>query len=267
MSWPSPSFADHLGYLASNDIDARLQPRLGAPAAAGVVLGMVLDLDGGAREVTWLRDRANWQIAQSYGATDGAAVVTVHTHASLGLTVTVRDTVAPAPDWPDVMVRAVTVERADASPVAAAALLTYANLSPVPPTSRIPELPLTDWAFDGSNDYAALWHADSAAVFHFHPGDGIVFDEVTDILLKPRTTYGRVGAALAAGQVDVAGATDVLAGLVGDFVPGAVIGLSTVPPPEQFQIGYDAAAQSGDAGSMSSCRSNRSGASRPIAVR
>lgn len=237
LTWPNPSYADQLGYLSSNDIEARLLPRLGAPEAAGIVLGLVLEFDTDPRTVTWLRDRDSWSIDQSYGETDGPNIVTVYRSDAFGLDVTVRDAISP--DGPDVLVREVRVERRNGSVVRGASLLTYANLSPVPAASRIPELPLTDWAFDGSNDYAALWDADAAAIVHFHPGNGIVYDQVTDILLKPRSTYGAVGTALGAGQVSVADASALLASVAADFPTGAVATLSTVPAPDQFQIGYD----------------------------
>ena len=44
-----------------------------------------------------------------------------------------------------VCVGEVDVRKDATSPVAAAWLLTYANLSPLPTTSRVPELPVTDW--------------------------------------------------------------------------------------------------------------------------
>ena len=39
LSWPNPSFCDPLGNISSNAIDARDQPRFGAPEGAGIFLG------------------------------------------------------------------------------------------------------------------------------------------------------------------------------------------------------------------------------------
>ena len=188
MSWPSPSYADQLGYLSSNDLEARSLPRLGAPEGAGLFLGLLIEKGDGSREVTWLRDRARWQIDQSYGDDDGANIVTRHTSADLRLTVTVTDAIRP-PSTPadggdaDVLVRLVTVARAVGSPVSSAWLLTYANLSPTPSNSRLAELPIVDWLLDGTNDFAAIWDPAAAAVMHFHPAEPTRLTKLTDLLI------------------------------------------------------------------------------------
>ena len=103
LSWPSPSYADQLGYLSSNDIEARSLPRLGAPEGAGLFLGLLMEKTDGSREVSWLRDRSRWEIVQSYGDDDGPNIVTRHTSTDLGLTVTVTDAVAPPTGPADVL--------------------------------------------------------------------------------------------------------------------------------------------------------------------
>lgn len=240
LSWPSPSYADQLGYISSNDFHARSLPRFGAPEGAGLFLGLLLERSGGQRTVSWLRDPSQWVIEQSYGTDDGPNVVTQHRSADLGLTVTVTDAIRPAAGAADVLARTVVVERASGSPIRMAWLLTYANLSPTPPNSRIPEIPIVDWAFDGSNDYAALWDATASAVIHFHPNDQLIFHELTDLLTPPRVAYGPIGEQLH-NPAPVAEAIAALsATLDASYAPGSYLALSTRPAPDQHQIGYDA---------------------------
>ncbi|HJL19963.1 MAG TPA: hypothetical protein RMH99_30140 [Sandaracinaceae bacterium LLY-WYZ-13_1] len=235
LTWPSPSYSDQIAYVSSNALDARTLPRLGAQEGMGVFLGLVVEQDG-ARSVTWLRDEA-WETTQGYGPDDGANVHTTHRSEALGLTVAVVDAVHPERDqW----VREVRVERAIGSPVDAAWLLTYANLSPVPPSSRIPELPVSDWAYDGRNDYAAVWDPDARQIVHFHPGDRRIYDEPTDLVGAMDVDFGPVGEALVAGTPDDAALRSLIDGLDAAYAPGATLVLSTEPAPDQVQVGYDA---------------------------
>ncbi len=238
LSWPGPSYSDQLAYRSSNDLDARSQPRFGALAGAGVVLGLVLERAGGQREVSWLRDRQRWTIAQDYGPAAGPNPHTRYASAALGLTVEVVDAVAPAAD---LLLRRVIVERSAGSPVERAWLLTYANLSPVPPDSRLPELPLVDWAKDGANDFAALWDAQQQAVIHFHPAGRRSAADLYDLLLPPAVDWGPLGAQLGQGPPDAAGLAALVEGLDAAYGAGAYLALSSVPPPDQHQIGIDAA--------------------------
>jgi hypothetical protein len=240
LTWPSPSFTDQLGYLSSNDFHARSLPRLGAPEGAGLFLGLLIDRGAGTREVSWLRDRQRWQIAQDYGDDDGANIVTRHVSADLGLTVTVVDAVQPPSGAADVMVRRVTVERAAASPVVSLWLLTYANLSPTPPNSRLPELPVADWLFDGRNDFAAVWDASTDSLIHFHPNDQLVYGQLTNILFEPSVSYGPIGAQLKVGAPTPNALAQLVSGLGATYAPGAYAVLTTLPAPDQHQLGYDA---------------------------
>lgn len=240
MVWPNPSYTDQLGYMSSNAWDARDLPRLGAPEGAGVVLGLLVETaDGAAPFVTWLRDRTAWTSTQSYGPLDGASVVTAFTHEDLDLSVEVVDAVAPAEvdAASDHMVRHVTVTRGPSSTVTALWLLTYANLSPTPRESRLPQLPLADWGMDGRNDFAAVWDASAQTIVHFHPGDQKVFSAIASVLLPPAVDYGPIGAALAAGgAVDAQALADTLDA---DYSPGTYLALTTSPAPDQHQVGFD----------------------------
>ncbi|HJL02957.1 MAG TPA: hypothetical protein RMH85_34540 [Polyangiaceae bacterium LLY-WYZ-15_(1-7)] len=242
LSWPSPSYSDQLGYLNSNALDARARPRFGAPEGTGATFGLLVD-DGtdGPPIVHWLHDRSAWTASTSYGPDDGANPHTVFSNERLGLRVTVVDAVAPAPvGGADVLVREVRVVREEGSPVLSAELLTFANLSPMPPESRIPQLPFVDWAFDGRNDFAAVWDEDAQAIVHFHPGDQRIYDVIGDVLNAPEVDFGAIGAALRDGSPDADAIAALAAALDEDYAPGAYAALTTVPAPTQHQIGFDA---------------------------
>jgi len=242
LTWPNPSYSDQLGYLSANGPGGRQLPRAGASDGAGMFLGLVVTTATESR-VTWLHDPMDWTSSQSYGDDDGPHVVTVHESTVLGLTVTVVDAVAPDAD---LFVRRVDIDRATSSPVTDAALLTYANLSPVPPESRLPELPFADWAFDGRNDFAAIWDESQRAVVHFHPGDRRLTRQIGDLLGGGAVDWGTLGETMIAGTPDDADIASLVDGLDEAYPAGAYLGLTTVPAPDQHQIGFDATPLCGD---------------------
>ncbi|MFW6051170.1 MAG: MYXO-CTERM sorting domain-containing protein [Myxococcota bacterium] len=241
LTWPNPSYADQILYATSNAVDARSRPRMGAYEGAGVFFGLLVEPTTGAPEVVWLRDPAEFETSQSYGPDDGANVHTLHVSDRLGLEVTVVDAVRPPVDGDptDVLVRQVTVERLADSTVQDAWLLSYANLSPVPPNSRVPKLPVVDWAFDGRNDFAAVWDDTAQAVIHFHPDDERVFTNEGDLLSPPDVDFGPVGDLLQSASPDP-GEVQTLAGnLDSEYSQGAYMALTTAPAPDQHHIGFD----------------------------
>jgi hypothetical protein len=227
LSWPNPSTNDQLGYVSSNALDARQQPRFGAPEGAGVVLGLQLH-SGDATEIRWLREAD--AVTQGFDTWDRAVPETVFTWSD-GLTVTLLDAIDPDRD---VLARIVSVDESPAG-VEAVDLLSYANLSPIPLDSRIPELPFVDWAFDGRNDFAAVWDPARQRVVHFHPEGNRVYDDLLDAVFAPSADWGPIGDALAAGTPDGAALSDTLSG----YGPGAYAAIATVPAPSQHQVGYD----------------------------
>lgn len=236
LSWPSPSYGDQLGYRSSNALDARSQPRFGAAESAGIVLGLFYENSDASTAVTWLRDRSVWTIEQDYGPDDGGNPHTRFSNASLGLEVTLVDAIDPSRD---ALVREVTVRRDASSGVQQAWLLTFANLSPVPPSSRVPELPIVDWIKDGENDFAAIWDEDRDVVVHFHPGDRRIYDSVLGLAGTPDVDWGPLGQALTAttlSEMEVSALVDQLDG----YGEGVWVTLGTVPAPDQHQIGFDA---------------------------
>jgi hypothetical protein len=237
LSWPSPSYSDQLGYLTSNDFDARSQPRFGAAEGAGVFVGLRCEAGGSQPEVTWLRDRTAWTIEQDYGPDDGPHPHTRFRNDTLGLSVEVVDAIAPQSDtW----VRRVEVTRDAQSPVQQAWLLTVANLSPQPTESRVAELPIVDWAKDGANDFAAAWHATEHAIIHFHPADQRLYRSLLQLAGEPSVQWGPVGDALTQASITAAEIDALLSNADASYGEGAWLALSTVPAPDQHQIGFDA---------------------------
>lgn len=158
LRWPSPSFYDHVRYTT----DGRDVPDLGVADDEGMFLGLDVDLADGNRRTTWLRE---WDIDQAHAEGWTDAVTTSHRSDDLGLTVTVDDVTAH-PD--DILARRVRVERDDGSPVRAARLLSFENLSLV--VSKKPTLPVQDWCFEVQNTDTARFDAGLDAVIHTRAG-------------------------------------------------------------------------------------------------
>lgn len=237
LSWPSPSLIDQLGYLSSNDLDARDQPHFGAPDGAGLFVGLRCEVDG-TIEVTWLRDAEEWLVSQDYGESDGPNPHTYFRSDRLGLDVTIVDAVSPVTDT---FVREVRLVREPGSTTDGCSLLTYSNLSPLPPSSKVQGLPLTDWALDGRNDFAAVWDPSEQALVHFHPGDQRVYQNIGDVLNPDDVDWGSIGAALAdpAQTLDAAGVGAIVDALDDDYAAGSYVRLTTVPAPTEHQVGFD----------------------------
>ncbi len=237
LSWPTPSYGDQLAYASSNALDARARPRFGAPEGAGLFLGLRVVRRDGSSLVTWLRDATAWSVEQSYGTSAGPHPHTTFVSSSLGLRALVVDIVSPTAD---VLVRSVRVDRSPDSSVVEASLLAYANLSPLPPESRLAELPVVDWILDGRNDYAAVWDESNAAVVHFHPSDQRIVQSISDLLGVPPVTWGVVGDALKRASVSPVELQSIVESLDASYGPGAYAVLTTLPPPVEHQIGFDA---------------------------
>lgn len=235
LSWPGPSYNDQLGYRTSNDLDAREQPRFGALEGAGLFLGLRCELDDGEVALSWLRDEG-WSREQDYGEADGPNPHTRFHNASLGLSVEVVDAIAPEAD---LFVRQVSVERVSESPVSACWLLTYANLSPLPPNSRLPELPVVDWIKDGDNDFAAVWDDETGAIIHFHPDDQRIMDDIVDLLVPGTIDWGPIGEALLEEDLTNEELGALVDGLAESYGDGSWLILGTVPAADQHQIGFD----------------------------
>jgi hypothetical protein len=126
LSWPSPSFHDHVEYLTAGGADARTLPHFGADDSDGVFAGLWVEIDGGEPQLTWLRDDP-WTQEQLYASDHSAAIEHRYRHDALGLKVT---------EWTaidadrDVLLRRALIERAPQSLVTRAWYVLYENLAP-----------------------------------------------------------------------------------------------------------------------------------------
>ncbi len=236
LSWPSPGFADQLQYVSSNDLQARAMPHMGALDGMGSYIGLSVTV-GGQTQLTWLRDAA-WTHSQSYSQPDAPVPVTTFTRDDLRARgdrdrhrVPRRGGASQPPRRGDPTGRLSPVDDAD--------LVVYENLSPS--LSRIPELPLADWALDYTNDFFAVWDADAQAILHFHPGDNAVFSSFGDLVgLTADVNYGAVETLMKEAQPtddDVAGFTGMIDAL---YTSGVAAMVTIEPMVASHQVGGDA---------------------------
>jgi hypothetical protein len=233
LAWPGPTFADQMLYLSSNDLDARSEPQFGATDGMGSFLGLLLTTASGTNLV-WLRD-PSFSHVQAYTKSDSAVVETTFTRGDIGLTVVVDDIVSPDVD---LLTRRVVVTRSASSPVTAAELVLYENLSPT--LSRIPMAPLADWLLGWANDFVAVYDTTTQAVVHMHPSDRGLITSLLDLAFDPTSVdYGPIDALMRTtptnAQVD-----SLLGSLDTAFAPGVAALVTTDPPPTSFQVGSDA---------------------------
>ncbi len=231
LSWPSPTYFDHVHHLAKNGFGARDLPRMGALEGMGAFAGIAWRGADGLLTVTWLRD---WTREVRYSEKDTSVPLATFRHDDLDLTVTQTDLV---PADVDALVRHLRVERGPASPVAEAYVIGYANLSPN--VSKMPELPVADFLLDHKNDFLAVWHPDAQAILHFHPGDTGVAHTVWDVFAIQNRDFGLLGALLAAAPLDVEAVDEAARDLDAHYASGVVIALGASPAADQFQIGAD----------------------------
>lgn len=237
LSWPSPSYFDHLQYVASNQKEVRNLRRAGALNGMGIHSGLVLEFDSGSQEVTWLNDLSSWSAGTSYSAVDGLVVETRFENPDVGLIVVQRDFV-----WNsrDVLYRHYEVELTPGSDIVSVGLLGYSNLSPS--QTKLAEMPIADFAFEQHQDFAAVWDELATAVVHFHPADNGTMTSplgIARIVENMRRDFGALGTLLRQPTVNDGDLAEVVATLDQQFGPGVYIAHSSSPPPEQFQIGYD----------------------------
>jgi hypothetical protein len=230
LTWPSPSYTDHLLHVGSNAPDVHDQRNLMAHPAMGAAIALRVTTD--TTSVTWLRDAA-WTVTQRYPDPLAPRVETTFTHTSLGLTVVQTDLVRPDAD---VWVRHLAVTRTSTSPVTAVTVLAYHNLSPT--LSRVPQLPLADWAMDAYNDFAAIWDNSTQTITHFRPAGRGDLTGLLDLIVRPAIDYGPIGLALATSSPS-ASAASLSGSLDNDYGPGAYLVLAADRPIDAFQVGYD----------------------------
>ena len=235
LSWPGPTFADQLAYVSSNDLDVRDEPHLGALDGMGSYLGLLVTTTAGTKLV-WLRDATTFTHAQKYVGDDSVVPETTFVSSTLGLTVTLHDVVSVDVD---VLTRHVVVQRDAASPVSAASLVLYENLSPT--VSRIPMVPFADWALDAHNDFVAVWDASTSSVVHVHPSDRSKILAIGDAFDDPAAVdYGPVDALMRSSAPSDADVAAFVTNVDAAFPPAVAAVVTTEPPPTAFQVGSDA---------------------------
>ncbi len=167
LSWPSPSFHDHVDHTTAAGEDARELPRFGAEADRGVFTGIAFD-DGSGSTVSWVRD-AEWEHEQSYLDDTSAFIRQGARHATNGISVF---EVTGADRDRDVLLRRTTVQRADDSPLERVTLLAYSNLAPqLQRPADLAELPAypPPEAADDTHDFLAFWDSENELLVHLAP--------------------------------------------------------------------------------------------------
>lgn len=233
LSWPNPTYYDHIHYMTTNAPDARLRPRFGAAERMGAFAGIAYETGEGSVQTSWLRDDP-WTSELRFVSEDTAVIEVTFSRADLGLTVRQIDVV---PADRDVLIRRYIVERAADSPVQNAWLMSYANLSPG--LSKVAQVPLLDALIDHKNDYLAVWNPDAEAIVHFHPNDTGVSNRIGAVVGPLTRDFGPLGELLDDAQPDQASIDALAVALDDHYAPGVYIAMGTVPAPVEFQIGED----------------------------
>jgi len=151
--WPRPSFYEQIKHRTTS----RDKPRLGAAPNAGSFLGLAVETVADRRTL-WLRTMRSEQ-RHAEGWTD--EVVTEYSAPRYGLSVTVRDVVAPDTDT---LVRAVTVDRREDSPVESVDLVAFENFNLV--ASKEARNPVQGWCKEAENTDSAAYRPGTDAIVH-----------------------------------------------------------------------------------------------------
>lgn len=231
LSWPSPSYTDQLLHLGDNDLEVRSRRKLALADAMGTFVGVRVKR-GGDTVVAFPRDEG-WRVTQRFADPKAARLTTTFESDTLALRVVVDDAVGRDAD---VWVRTVRVVATGGAPIDAVEVLGYWNLSPT--LSRVPQLPLADWAMDAWNDYAAAWSQADQRIVHYRPaGRGDIL-AVADLIARPAIDYGPIGDALRDGPVDAARADALIDGLAAE-PDGAYFVIAADEAVVGHQIGFD----------------------------
>lgn len=234
LSWPSPTYFDHIQYVASNDLDARTQPRMGALEGMGIEAGVLIERASGERTLRWLTS-SEWDTTVEYSSVVSTVVVTTYTGVD-GVQVEQIDVVD---DGRDVLYRDYTVTVPAEVDVASAWIVGYSNLSPS--QTKLREMPIADFAIEQHQDFAAVWDEALGGIVHFHPADNGTIDSPLQLALKAdnmRRDFGPLDGLLASSPTaeEVQG---IASALDEDFAPGVYIAHASIPEPDQFQVGFD----------------------------
>ena len=220
ISWPSPSYFDHMHYMTTNAPEARTLPRFGALERMGAFAALAFERTGQSTvEVSELRS-ADWDITADFLGEDTGIIETTFDNTDLGITIRQIDIV---PSDHDVFIRRFLVERTTDSPVESASIIGYSNLSPN--LSKAPQV--------------AVWQREKDAIMHFHPGDTGVTTGLDAVLDPLDRNFGILGGQLEAQNLDETRIDAIAAEIDRHYAAGVYIAMSSQPAPVEFQIGED----------------------------
>lgn len=236
LSWPSPTYYDHLHYISSNALDARQQPRFGAPERAGAFAGLILQPEGGGEPtVTFFRD---WEKGLTFSTGQSRVLQTRFNNSDLGLSVLQEDMI---PTDRDVLIRRYTIE-GDLSAWSDVELVNFANLSPG--LSKLSQVPLLDVLMDHQNDFLAAWRESDEAIVQFHPNDTGIIESLQQALNATSSPLGRdfgpIGDELQNQQPDGSTIQSLVDNLDANYASGVYVTMSATPSPSSHQVGEDA---------------------------
>ncbi len=234
LTYPSPSYTDQLAYISSNHPDARKQSHFGAKESMGAFFGL-RTRSGGTENFTWLRGEG-WTSELGYAAEDAPVPVTVLRNETLGITATLIDFVLPETD---VLVRNVSIALDEGATIEPVALVAYANLSPT--LSRVPKLPIVDWALEPHHDFAAIYNAERDAILHFKPGDTGLVESLIDLFSPPANDYGPIGELLKSEAIDSSVVADIASDPDSRYSEGVYVamGAAKTLANRKVQVGFD----------------------------
>ncbi len=247
LSWPSPSYYDHLAYIATNDLDARDQHRAGVLDRMGAYGGIVVEGQGGERTVSWFVGE-EWTADVTYTAVDSLVVQTTYSHPEIPVEVAQRDFVTVDQD---ALVRTYDVEVDADAQIESVWLLSYSNLSPS--QTKLQQMPIADFAFEQHQDFIAVWDRASESVIHFHPaGNGTMESPLGIARLRDnmKKEFGPIGALLSGTTVDGGELDAEVAAIDENYESGVYVAHAAVPAADQFQVGQDAMDVCGQIGQL-----------------
>jgi MYXO-CTERM domain-containing protein len=233
LSWPSPSYTDHVHYIAENGENPREKPRMGALEGFGIYSGIAVKWSGNETVDTTFFPDQNWTWNVTYEGDNNSIIVTEYVDDDRGITVTQTDFI---PEDSDTLIRRYKVELDD-SQVDEAWLIGYSNITSN--MSIVPQIPVADFLIEHYNDFLALWDESSQSIVHFHPGDTGVVEDVFGLLNVPERDFGPVGELLTNSSITESDIADAVSTLDDDYGEGAYVRIGTSPAPDQHQIGFD----------------------------
>jgi hypothetical protein len=215
LRWPSPSYYEHVNFVTSTAVDARMQPHFGAADNQGSFAGVyVAPGPTGTPVFAWARE-TGWTATQTYSADDSNQLITTLHNATLKITVRYTDDVAPDLD---VLVRHIEVTPDSGFTPTALALVYFENFSPT--LEKIDFYPNDETNLLDARDYALGFSASLNALVHF------------SIANRPADRVATLGAARTPADVDA------FFGALG-AADGMYLALGGDRAPDQFQCGWD----------------------------